>query len=191
MIGLLRKRSCISVRKLDPADYVIGDVGVERKTVADFLASLKSSRLFEQVSRLKLAYSSAYLIVEGLIDWSDFKNPYWVCFALQRIVLLGVPIFFSSSQQNSVKLLYQLGIKQRISCEPRVVMKSYKSSHRQLSVLCSFPMIGEKRATELLKEFSTLRKAFSADYGELRHRGIGKKTARVFVTLLDLRYGEK
>lgn len=187
MIDLLRKQGSVSIRKLDPADYVIGKIGVERKTITDFLVSLKSSRLFEQVARLKSAYEEAYLLVEGLIDWDDVKNPYWFCFALQRVVLLGVPVLFSSSQENSVNVLSQLAMKQVQVAMPVVLYKSRMSSQVQLSVLCAFNGIGVKRATKLLKEFGTLRSVFFAGYRELRRRGVSKCAARSIVDLLDLK----
>src|SRR3990172_3370117 len=51
--------------KITPGDYVCGEIGIERKTLQDFFASLIRKRLFEQLRRLREAYPVALLILEG------------------------------------------------------------------------------------------------------------------------------
>jgi len=53
------------IKKLDVGDYIIGDIGVERKNVHDFYRSIIDKRIFDQLRRLKEAYNNAILIVEG------------------------------------------------------------------------------------------------------------------------------
>src|SRR3990172_7900548 len=63
-------------RKITPGDYVCGEIGIERKTLQDFFASLIRKRLFEQLRRLREAYPVALLILEGdLAEVSEFKTP--------------------------------------------------------------------------------------------------------------------
>jgi len=51
---------------LEMGDYIINDyVYVERKTVDDFLMSLKDGRLFEQIARLRRAKKRTIIILEG------------------------------------------------------------------------------------------------------------------------------
>jgi ERCC4-type nuclease len=64
--SLLTDLGCETVvRRLAAGDYEVADgVVVERKTIADFRASLADGRLWPQVGRLRVA-RVAYLVVEG------------------------------------------------------------------------------------------------------------------------------
>lgn len=55
---------------LETADYVICDqdgctMGIERKTITDFLGSVSSGRLMKQLGRLRKQYDPAILLLEG------------------------------------------------------------------------------------------------------------------------------
>ena len=51
---------------LEMVDYIINETTyIERKTVPDFLESLKDGRLFDQVARLRRAEKRAILLIEG------------------------------------------------------------------------------------------------------------------------------
>jgi len=49
IIELLEKKADIHIGNITPGDYVFPPVGIERKTYADFLQSVKTRRLFEQL----------------------------------------------------------------------------------------------------------------------------------------------
>src|SRR3989338_2343698 len=87
IIELLKKNNAVKVAKLEVGDYIIDGVVIERKTIVDFLSSLASGKIFEQVERLRQNCQKPYLLIEGLIDWSYMKNPHWFCSSLQKIVL--------------------------------------------------------------------------------------------------------
>jgi len=51
---------------LPSADYLLSDdVAVERKTAADFVASILDRRLFGQTTRMKVLFPRAMLVIEG------------------------------------------------------------------------------------------------------------------------------
>ena len=54
----------VEIQKIAPGDYVLGPVGIERKTLTDFFNSLVRKRLFEQVQRLKDAYPQALVLLD-------------------------------------------------------------------------------------------------------------------------------
>ena len=66
---ILKNDPEVEVRRerLDPGDYAVtdGHVLVERKSMADFVGSLKSGRLFAQVDELRRASYRPVLMVEG------------------------------------------------------------------------------------------------------------------------------
>ncbi|MFT4092905.1 MAG: ERCC4 domain-containing protein, partial [Niabella sp.] len=62
-------RLSVTLTALPVGDYIINNyIGIERKTAADFVQSIISNRLFEQISRLRRAIPRPLLIIEG--------NPY-------------------------------------------------------------------------------------------------------------------
>ena len=59
----------IEKRTITPGDYIVSsECGIERKTVKDFINSVFSGRVFEQVNRLREAYEKPILILEGEIE---------------------------------------------------------------------------------------------------------------------------
>jgi len=63
----------IEVRKIAPGDYVLGPVGIERKTLYDFFNSMVRKRLFEQVQRLREVGWSDAQIAEAVYDGALFN----------------------------------------------------------------------------------------------------------------------
>lgn len=60
--------AAVEVGRLDAGDLVIGDVGIERKTLPDYVNGLigrSSPDLFEQVERLAASFEHAYLLLEA------------------------------------------------------------------------------------------------------------------------------
>lgn len=57
----------VEVDRLDAGDLVVGEVGVERKTLADYASTLvgrSAPDLYDQVRRLREAYAHPYLLIE-------------------------------------------------------------------------------------------------------------------------------
>ena len=53
-------------KQLDVADYIVsGRIGIERKTVEDFLNSFFDQRLFVQLEKLTSTFEKPLLIIEG------------------------------------------------------------------------------------------------------------------------------
>lgn len=184
IIQLLKSRLSVSVIKLDPADYVVGNVGIERKTVGDFLASLASGRLYEQLGRLRRAYQRPFLLVEGLLDWSVLSNPHWFCSALQNVVLADIPVIFSYSVENSAQVIERLARCVVAPISITTIQKSITDEQVPVNVLCAFPGIGKKKAEMLIGRFGTLNAVFCATKAELRSAGVGRKSARTIRSVL-------
>ena len=62
---LAKKGIVIEYKKLDLADFIIGDTAIERKTIQDFVNSIVDKRLIRQLGMLKENFESAILIIEG------------------------------------------------------------------------------------------------------------------------------
>ena len=97
----------IDVRKIAPGDYILGPVGIERKTLTDFFNSLVRKRLFEQVQRLRDAYPQPLLILEGdLSEISTFKHPQSVLGALLALETKErVPVLATADKEQTALVL--------------------------------------------------------------------------------------
>lgn len=188
----------VEYRVLDVADYVIGAYAVERKSVRDFISSLYSGRLFDQVHRMGEAYQTAFLIVEGQlwVELGNMRNPRSIWGALISAVLdFGLNTFFAPDQEQTAQFLYTLGKGERRqsgSGEPPLIVRKPRTtdeSRIQLSVLASLPGVGPRMAKQLLDHFGSLRKVFAASTTEISvGAGLGKSRALSFVKLLDSGY---
>ena len=96
----------VAPAQLPAGDYVVSDrLVVERKTGADLAASIKDRRLFEQIDRLRDAYSSVVLLVEGRpihIAERSWKG------ALGRVLVAGAAVMHTRDRNDSAAWLLQL-----------------------------------------------------------------------------------
>jgi DNA excision repair protein ERCC-4 len=188
----------VEYRVLDVADYVVGAYAVERKSVRDFVSSLYSGRLFDQAHRMRDAYQTTFLIVEGDL-WAELgkvRNPRSLWGALISAVLdFGLNTFFTPDNKQTAQFLYTLGRggrHQSASNRPPMIIKKPRTSDQgriQLAVLASLPGVGPRMAEKLLDYFGSLRKVFAASVTEISvGAGLGKSRALSLVKLLDAGY---
>jgi len=68
----------VDVSRLPAADIAIGDVGLERKTLADYVNSVVGSsgtHLYDQVAKMSEAYAHAYVLLEGDLADAEAVRP--------------------------------------------------------------------------------------------------------------------
>src|SRR5213594_4604836 len=162
----------IEVRKIAPGDYVLGPVGIERKTLTDFFNSLVRKRLFEQVQRLREAYPQPLLILEGdLTELSTFKHPQSFLGALLAMELKErVPILTTADKEQTalvLKVLWKSQDKGAPEYGLRHKPKTLSLGQRQRFLVEGLPNVGETLARNLLERFGTVRSVFAASKAEL------------------------
>lgn len=181
----------VEVRKLQPADYVVGPVAVERKTVGDFASSLFNKRLFDQVDRIADAYAQALLIVEGdLAAFEDFQNPGAFYGALCHISLdRGVSVIPTPDKEHSALLLATLHKrleKDRTAYSLRHKPPALTPQQEMMFVVQGLPHVGGVLSERLLEHFGTARRVFRANERELRRIPlVGAEKARRITEALD------
>jgi Fanconi anemia group M protein len=195
MVELLEEaRMPVEVKRIAPGDYVVGEVGVERKTVRDFFNSLIKGRLFEQLGRLREVYPSSLLLVEGdpeEIDEYGNQGAFWGAYLS---ILLGyrLPILFTANIHQSAQALQ--GLYRRHGREPTDYGLRHKAKMMTLGEIQRFvvqglPNVGEIISRNLLEYFGTVRRVFAASEGELmRVPGIGRAKAAEIARVLDSPY---
>jgi ERCC4-type nuclease len=175
----------VEIARLEVGDYrVERRVVVERKTAADFAASLIDGRLFRQVAVLALAPERAVLMVEGRDqEWRDtgVRREALQGALITIGVFFGVTVLHSDAPEETARLLVYLGRQaQRIAQGglPRSGYRPKRKLARQLFLLQGLPGVGPERAARLLDRFGSVEAVVTASADALAAvDGIGEKTA--------------
>ena len=190
----------VESRMLEVGDYIVSSsCAVERKEVSDFLKSLYSGRLFDQIDRLSRLYEYPILIVEGELTemLSNLSKPRSFWGAILAVAFdYNSNIFFTGEPKQTADLLYILAKRKRSAMKrgpiARKMPKTSGYSKSQLMLVSALPSIGPKLADRLLKHFGTARAVFSASVTELsKVRGVGRTRSERIATLLDSSYASQ
>lgn len=180
--------------RLDVGDFRIDDaVVVERKTAADFAASIVDGRLFSQASRMVQSPLRPAYIIEGAVDdWKSLKvaRPALQGALISLMLVFDIPVLRSNGPEETARLLRYTGqqlIRARgDGCIPIRQIKAKRRSTRKYRVLQSLPGIGPDRAKRLLEHFGSVRACLAADAEQLSAiEGIGPTTARKIVETVE------
>lgn len=202
----------ITFSQLPVGDYIaISDSGaviVERKTVNDFLSSIRSNRLWDQLLRmmktekiLGCPVRRRILVVHGnfedyfgaidfgferdlLVHWSQLMGAY-----LEIVYVYNTPIFHAESDM-AFKAFMRILVKRESSGmndklpDARWYKKPARADlpmrDRKKYILSSFPYIGNRLAENLLTQFNTISSVACASVDELQKvPKIGKKKAEL------------
>ncbi len=167
------------IKSLKIADYLIGNIAIERKTINDFISSMLSKRLIQQLQQLQ-QYKNKILIIEGKIKYeTETKlNPNAIRGMIVSIITnYQIPIIFTQDYQDTVNYLITLA-KQQVKNPQEISFHSRipKNKKQRLTyVLESFPNIGPKTADKLLKKYKNLKTIFNTNQEQL-NQDIGKKS---------------
>ncbi|MEM1535753.1 MAG: ERCC4 domain-containing protein [Candidatus Pacearchaeota archaeon] len=195
---LLENKAQVEIKHLKVADYVLGDIAIERKTVNDFISSMLSKRLLRQLQELK-QYPKQLLIIEGIEEQELYNeeaarglHPNAIRGMLLSILLkFQVPIIFTKDYKDTARFLLVLEKKlnkpeQEVSL--KVKKKTNSLQEQQQLVLESFPGIGPKTAKALLKKFKTIKSIINASLEELVKAKLNKKKAEMMKKIIETKY---
>jgi Fanconi anemia group M protein len=177
---------------LQVADFIIGGVAVERKTVSDFISSMINKRLLRQLEELQ-QFDKRLLIIEGIEEQELYNDePEGMNGNAIRGMLLSIalefkcPTIFTKDYNDTARFLHLIKKRQEKSPSP----VSLQAKKRNLSfkeqkqfIIESFPNVGPVKAKQLLKKFRTISNIVNAGDEELEE--ILKSRASHFRKLLD------
>ena len=183
VIPKLIDQDCIvKIRELKVGDYIANSTVVERKTITDFLSSMKNKRLVKQLEELQ-QYEKRLLIIEGFGEKDIYEES-----AINKNAIRGfllsislkhkVPIIFSKDEEDTSKFLIILAKKKETEASLNATKKALNKKEQMQFILEGFPGIGPKKSKKLLKEFGSLSSIFNAKKDNLK-KIIGKK-AEIF-----------
>lgn len=169
------------IASLDVGDVVVNGMCIERKTPADFIASITDGRLFEQAVKMK-SYSKSLVVVEGRLG--DLLNPKFRRINVNAVtgavaslcVDFGLPVLFTDKYYDLVYYhLFNRALKtERVERIVKEKITDYDDA--KVHLIASVPGVGAKRARLILEKFGTVLDAIlNVDlWNEIE--GIGDKT---------------
>jgi len=172
----------VEFKNLKVADYIIGGVAIERKTVSDFVTSMINGRLLKQLIELT-QYKDKLLIVEGIDeqelytdseDWIGMHPNSIRGFLLSILLKHKVPIIFTKNHEDTAKFLSVLSKRKPRELPLNVKKKNLNKREQMRFIIEGFPGIGPKTSKKLLKKFKTIKDIINASEEELKNV-IGKK----------------
>jgi len=186
---LIKLGAEVETKELKVADYISNNIAIERKTVNDFLSSMKNKRLVKQLEEIQ-QYSNNLLIIEGINQEELYHDrPEGINgnairgFLLSILLKYKVPIMFTKDEEDTAKFLIILANKKEHENSLNVKKKALTNKEQMQFILESFPGIGPKTAKKLLNEFKSLKEIFKSET-ETIEKIIGKK-AQVFEILKE------
>ncbi len=196
---LSNKSLQIIPKQLDVGDYIVSSrIGVERKTIDDFLQSLISGKLFDQLYRLRGAYPRPILILEGTGLFIKRKvNPHAILGSLISICVdFGIPILTTEKPEETADLLFVMAKREQQQEQKPVVLRGEKPSmnlsERQRFVVEGLPFISSIIAKRLLHHFGSINGLVNASEKELQEVfGVGKRIANEIYCVLHEDFREE
>ena len=177
----------VQMVRLPIGDYFIDNsVVVERKTYADFAASLVDGRLFPQAAALARSVHRSVVLLEGpkpsrMTD----VHPHALKGAIVSLALMWrLPVLCARDPEDSLRILRLLARQVR-NAEQSVLRrydrKPKRLDSRRLYVLQGLSGVGPSLAQRLLIKFGSVERVVTADEESLTQVcGIGlKKAARI------------
>ncbi len=187
----------VEMKALSVADYVLSDrVAVERKTDRDFVESIvkKDRDLFNQLARLKSAYSRPLLIIEGENLYRI--NPTAVRGAIAAITVdFGIPVIWTRNSDETAEYLAIIARREQVIKKRKPALHDGKTKktlkEMQEYVVSSLSNVGPVTAKNLLDYFQTVERIVTAKEDELtRVPNVGLKTARRIRKLVTTPYSK-
>ena len=175
----------VIIVELPCGDYVLSpEVAVERKSANDFVTSVMSGRVFEQVGKMKLDFLRPMVLIEGdPIRTRSAIEPKAVAGAISSLMTIQQisVIMVADSAETAIMLAtmarhLQEGLGYEINLHPK---KPKPNKEAAQYVVNSLPAIGAGNAKKLFAHFGSIYKTINASVEQIQEvRGIGPKTAK-------------
>jgi len=181
---------------LETGDYRIGNkIIVERKTLPDFLESIKTGRIFQLAYRMAQTEMNGLIILEGdksMVDSSCMSRKAVQGALIHLTVFIGIPVIRSMDIHETASLLVDLcnqcqrmelpRKKQIIPGIKGLILN--KKQRQKLFLIQDLPGIGIKKGLALLRNFCTFENIMNASSADLmKVKGIGHKLGNSIYTI--------
>ena len=194
---LYNKNVLLKLERLQTADYVVsGRVGIELKSVEDFVTSIIDGRLLEQIKRLKKDFDKPILIIEGEQDIYGVRkvHPNSIRGMLATITVgFGVPIIQTKNPAETASLMYFMAKREQEVDKQGINIhgdrKPTTMKELQEFIVAAFPGIGINLAKPILKNFRSIKEFVNTDIDKLKEiQLIGDAKAKAIKKIIDAEY---
>ena len=201
---LTKKDIKIEIRQLVIADFVIQtkdsegkiiDVGIERKTINDFLNSIIDKRLITQLIALKENFQLPLLVIEGSENIYSLRNfhPNSIRGMLASIAIdFQIPILFTRNLKDTAALLVIMAKRLEKPIKNISLLKKRKPltlKEQQEYLIESLPGIGPTLSKSLLKRFKTVKRVINAKESRLiKIKKLGPKKIQEIKKVVESEY---
>lgn len=194
---LINSGVSIKLESLAVADYVLSSrVGVEVKTVPDFVDSIIDGRLLDQAKSLRSSYDRPLLILEGSEDIYSMRNvhPNAIRGMLATLsVSFGISILRTRNFKDTAAMLLLIAKREQEehgkSFSPHGSRKPQSTREKQEYIISALPGVGSTLARPLLEHFGSIKSVVNASLEDLKSvELIGDKKAKAIKDLTEKEY---
>ena len=186
----------LKLEQLETADYVLSSrVGVEIKTVGDFVNSIIDGRLLEQLKELKRNFERPIVVLEGQEDIYSVRNvhPNAIRGMLATIAVdFNVPIIQTKTPKETAALLAVIAKREQTESADFSLHGSKKpmtTKELQEYIVSAFPGVGAVLSKPLLKTFKSVKGIVNASAADLEKvEKIGPKKAQAIKDVVEKEY---
>ncbi len=188
----------VYLKQLKVGDYIASDrVGIERKTIPDFLGSVMNQRLFKQLGELADTFENPVLILEGnpeLIWHESGMHPNAIRGALASITVdHRVPIIWTRNSRETAAQIHWIAYREQKKLDKGVSIRGEKRAmeraRHQEFIVAGLPAVNSTLSRRLLESFGSVRKVFMAKPERLmKVEKIGEKKAKTIWELINCDY---
>lgn len=189
----------VQVKELEYGDYAFSNIVVERKTLKDFYGSIVhgDKRIWQQMYNLKRCAERPILVIERWDDsfLLDTQKHRTVLSSMAHIVMTGITVIVLPGQDRDwrafvdfLSYMFFASDKKEPSLKP-VPKKGHQDTVMDVreDMVCMTPMIGRKKAKEILSKYMTIEDLCSADENDIRKR-LGPKTGQMLLDVLKKKF---
>ncbi len=186
----------VEAKQLDVGDFILSDrVGVERKSVNDFLQSIVDKRLMDQAKRLCETFECPLLVLEGEGLYSRRAiHPNAIRGALAALTVdFGISILPTRDEKETAAVLAIVARREQLGDAREIAIrgeaKGLTLPECQRFIVEGLPGVSAVLAKRLLEHFGTVERVMSASEKELQEvHGIGPEKAREIRKVLSALY---
>jgi len=204
ILELNKKKLKVTEKSLISADFIIQSktndnkevlVGIERKTLSDFLNSIIDKRIISQLITLKENFDIPLLLIEGDENIYRIRNfhPNSIRGMLSAIAIdLQIPVIYTKNEKDTASYIETIarrleGKRKNISLLKK--RKPVTLKEMQEYLVESLPGIGPTIAKNMLKKFKTIKNIVNAEEKELLEvEKLGKKKVEEIKKVLEQGY---
>jgi len=187
---------------LEIGDYVINDICIEAKSAADFLASVRNKRIFNQIDNMDREYERNFVIIYGTLDeavsylnHTQYNNRQWK----SKLKKMFIGAISSIALNTDIKPIWVTNVNTAahfiVSCHAhhdkelvlhKMLPKKIRTDDVRIDILCSIKGITLEKAQTLLEEFGSIAEISLQNPLEvMKIKGLGKVTANNIIKALN------